>query len=57
MAGKKAPVPVTLTDLGFTGSVKIHDLWSHKDLQFATGEFAPEVPFHGASLFRLTSTP
>ena len=50
------PVPVKLTDVGFTDSVTIRDLWAHKNLAPATGDFAPEVPFHGAALFRLTPT-
>jgi alpha-galactosidase len=53
-AGGKVPVPVKLTDVGFTGSVKIRDLWAHKNLAFVTGDFAPEAPFHGAALFRLS---
>jgi len=46
-------VPVKLADLGFTGSVKIRDLWTHKNLDSADVYFSPEVPFHGARLFRL----
>ena len=49
-----APVPVKLADLGFTGSVKIRDLWTHKNLDAVNVDFAPEVPFHGARLFRLS---
>jgi Alpha galactosidase C-terminal beta sandwich domain/Alpha galactosidase A len=48
-----APVPVKLTDLGFAGSVRVRDLWEKKELAPATADFAPEVPFHGARLFRL----
>jgi len=49
------PIPVKLTDAGFTGAVKIHDLWTKKDPAPVSNEFAPEVPFHGAMLFRLSS--
>ncbi|MDF3056586.1 MAG: hypothetical protein K0R17_801 [Rariglobus sp.] len=54
--GATVPVPVTLADTGLTGSgpVRIHDLWTKKDLGTASAGFAPEVPFHGARLFRLT---
>ncbi|HVU34386.1 MAG TPA: hypothetical protein VHE61_13205, partial [Opitutaceae bacterium] len=45
-------VPVTLTDLGFSGPVRIRDLWTHRDLGEVSGTFAPEIPFHGAGLYR-----
>ena len=48
------PVPVKLTDLGFTGLCKIRDLWTHRDLAPASGDFSPIVPFHGAKLFRVS---
>jgi len=56
-AGATVPVPVKLGDIGFTASVKVRDLWAHKDLSPVKGDFAPEVPFHGAALFRLSSAP
>ncbi|MGO8766324.1 MAG: glycoside hydrolase family 27 protein [Limisphaerales bacterium] len=49
-----APVPVKLADAGFTGPVKIHDLWTRKDLAPVSGDFAPDVAFHGARLFRIS---
>ena len=55
--GATAPVPVKLADLGIKGSVKVRDLWMKKDLDPVTGQFAPEVPFHGARLFRVHPTP
>jgi len=51
--GATVPIPVRLTDLGFNGPVKVRDLWAKKDLDRVSGEFAPEVPFHGARMFRL----
>ncbi len=47
------PVPIKLGDIGFTNTVNIRDLWSKKNLASVTGDFAPDVPFHGARLFRL----
>ena len=49
-----AKVSVSLADLGFTGSAKVRDLWNHKDLEPATGEFAPTINSHGAGLYRLS---
>jgi alpha-galactosidase len=48
------PVPVSLADLGFTGKVAVRDLWTHKPAGEFAGTFAPEVPFHGAGLYRLS---
>lgn len=47
-------VPINLADLGLSGSIRVHDLWTHRDLGEAHGTFAPEVPFHGAGLYRLS---
>ncbi len=47
-------IPVNLSDLGFSKSVKVRDLWLHKDLGKFTGEFAPVIQCHGARLYRLT---
>ena len=52
-----APVPVKLADLGLAGSVSVRDLWAKKELAPATGNFAPDVPFHGARLFHLHLRP
>lgn len=55
--GSTAPVPVKLADLGINGSAVIRDLWNHKGLSPAEGEFSPDVPFHGAALFRIRPKP
>jgi hypothetical protein len=52
-AAKTQRVPVTLAELGFTGEVRVRDLWKQKDVGGFTGEFAPELPPHGAGLYRL----
>jgi len=48
------PVPVAISDLGFDGPVKVRDLWAREDLGKFNGEFVPEIPFHGAGLFRVS---
>jgi hypothetical protein len=55
-AGKEATVPVQvkLAEVGFTGAARVRDLWAKKNMAAVTGDFAPEVAFHGAALFRLT---
>jgi hypothetical protein len=47
-------IPVSLKELGFNNSVKVRDLWLHKNLGKFNGDFAPVIPFHGAGLFRLS---
>ena len=49
-------VVVSLAEIGFTGRARLRDLWTRSDLGEVEGEFAPEIPFHGAGLYRL-STP
>jgi hypothetical protein len=48
-------IAVKLADLGFTNGACVRDLWTHRDLGVVAGEFAPEIPFHGAGLYRLSS--
>jgi alpha-galactosidase len=45
-------VPVKLSDLGCE-SARVRDLWTHRDLGAFSGEFAPEIAFHGAGLYRV----
>ncbi len=48
-------VPVDLTALGFEGPVKVRDMWKKKDLgTFSGNEFATDIPYHGAGLYRLS---
>jgi len=48
------PVSVTLADLGFTGEVRIRDLWKRQDLGKFTTTFGQSIPFHGAGLYRIS---
>jgi alpha-galactosidase len=43
-------------DLPITGSIKMaRDLWAHKDVTFANGEYSATVPSHGVLLLRVWS--
>jgi alpha-galactosidase len=48
-----AIIPVTLSELGFSGEARVRDLWQNQDLGSVTTEFAPVVQSHGAGLYRL----
>lgn len=47
-------VPVQLAALGFTNGARVRDLWKRADLGSFAGEFAPELPPHGAGLYRVS---
>lgn len=51
-----ANVKVNFEAMGIKGKVKVHDLWSHKDLGTFKDSFDRELPQHGAGLYRLTPT-
>jgi hypothetical protein len=53
--GTGLPVAVTAADLGLTGNLRVRDLWTHRDLGAVGASFAPEIPFHGAGLYRVSS--
>ena len=48
-------VPVKLAELGFSGSCRIRDLWRKADLGEFKEEFAPEITWHGAGLYRVSA--
>ena len=48
-----AKVSVSLGDLGFNGACKVQDLWKNQSVGTITGDFAPEIAFHGAGLYRV----
>jgi len=50
---KGAAVPVKLSDLGFTSSCQVRDLWQHQDLPPVQETFSPTIPWHGAGLYRV----
>ncbi len=48
------PLTLELDQLGLGASVRIRDLWSHRDLGVFTGTYSPEIEWHGARLYRLS---
>jgi hypothetical protein len=52
--GASAAVPVKLSELGFSGKVRVRDLWRQEDLGSVANEFAPVINAHGAGLYRLS---
>jgi alpha-galactosidase len=47
---------VKASDLGVKGSVRsAKDLWAHKDVKFANGEYSASVPSHGVLMLRVSA--
>jgi hypothetical protein len=42
-----------LADLGFSGPVKVRDLWSHENLGTVVGTLTQKINPHGAGLYRV----
>ena len=42
--------------LGITGSARLRDLWSHKDLGSQTEPYVAQVPKHGVVLLKVTKS-
>jgi alpha galactosidase A-like protein/alpha galactosidase C-like protein/fibronectin type III domain protein len=51
-----ATVTANWQDLGFTGTAKVRDLWSHTNLGTSCDRFSATVPSHGSRLLRVTPT-
>jgi len=49
-----AKISVTLAELGLSRPAKVRDLWAQKNLGKVSGDFAAELPPHGAGLYRLS---
>lgn len=54
LGGSTATVTANWSDLGFTGTAGVRDLWSHTDLGNRTGSFSRSLPAHGSALLRVT---
>jgi alpha-galactosidase len=52
-ASAMATLPIQLADLGLSGPVRVRDLWRRSDLETVRGIFVPQIPCHGANLYRL----
>ncbi|WP_303310827.1 NPCBM/NEW2 domain-containing protein [Hymenobacter sp. BT730] len=49
-----ARIPVTMKQLGLSGPCTVRDLWTGKNQEVVTDEFAPFVRRHGARLYRIS---
>ena len=53
-AGAGVKVPVKLAELGQSGACRVRDLWKNADIGTFKEEFAPQINWHGAGLYRVT---
>jgi len=51
-----ASATVTWSELGFSGSARVYDLWTHKSLGMISTGYTVTLPAHGSSLIRVTRT-
>ncbi|MDH6109835.1 alpha-galactosidase [Kitasatospora sp. MAP12-15] len=56
LTGSAAPVTARWSDVGFSGSASVRDLWSHTELGSANGTFSATIPAHGSRLLKVTPT-
>jgi hypothetical protein len=49
-----SPVAVKFSDLGLANNCRARDLWKQKDLGGFNEQFAPNINWHGAGLFRIS---
>ena len=47
-------ISVSLADLGFADAAHVRDLWAQAEVGEVRSEFAPEIVWHGAGLWRVT---
>eukprot|EP00051_Salpingoeca_urceolata_P010832 m.133143 g.133143 ORF g.133143 m.133143 type:complete len:499 (-) comp16874_c0_seq4:137-1633(-) len=52
--GPPVNITVNFADVGLSGSVKVYDIWTHKQVGVFSSSFSAEVPFHGTGFYRLT---
>lgn len=49
-----AKVMVSLAEAGFNGTCHVRNLWARTDEGEVSDTFAPEIPWHGAGLYRIS---
>jgi alpha-galactosidase len=49
-----ADIPVSWSELGLSGTVRVRDLWTHADIGSFAGSHSFSIPPHGAGLYKLT---
>ncbi|GAA1255664.1 hypothetical protein GCM10009665_52720 [Kitasatospora nipponensis] len=54
LTGSAAPVTARWSDVGFSGSASVRDLWNHSELGAANGSFSATIAAHGTRLLRVT---
>lgn len=54
LGGSSANVTANWSDLGFSGSADVRDLWSHTDLGNFTGSFGATLNTHASRLLKVT---
>ena len=52
-ASQPREISVSVRDLGFSGAVKVRDLWNHKELGVVNGSVTQTINSHGAGLYRV----
>jgi len=56
LTGSAAPVTARWSDVGFSGTADMRNLWTHTDLGDATGTYTATLPAHGSMLLKVTPT-
>lgn len=54
LGGSTATVTANWSDVGFSGSAAVRDVWSRTDLGTASASFSRSLPAHGSALLRVT---
>jgi hypothetical protein len=57
LGSSRAKVSANWTDLGFSGSAAVHDLWSHSDLGNFKNTFSATLNEHGSRLLKVVPSP
>ena len=52
--GYDADITLNFTSLGFTGPVRVRDLWQHKDLGSMHASYTVTVPHHGVVMLKIS---
>ncbi len=52
-ASQPRSISIPLAELGFSGRVRVRDLWNHKNLGIITGTLTQTISSHGAGLYRV----
>ena len=54
-SGNTAPISVSFSDIGISGTADVRDLWAHQDMGEHASSYSADVPSHGVVMLKIVA--